>query len=250
MKTLIGLIGLSCILNGCASGTADQPTRVIVNPSPIWPWDQKDKDNKDLLNDCRTTSCSDNDMFTAMLATGTYCRQVSNYYENGGNINSGTRLAVKVLGVLAGSVFGITAGGSAAKAWSGLSGATNGIQADLSDNASARSNRARIVSKILADYNVEIKALLGDKDPTLQVRRQIVWASINTSNRCATEAEIEPENAAKKVEAQVAEIKKTIQDSKDSQAAAAAATPTPTPTPTPTQPIQTLEKSPAAKIKN
>lgn len=229
MNTLIRLIGLSFILSGCASGTADQETKIIVNPSPIWPWDQKDDDDNDKndsrvsLNGCRVKECSDNDMFAAMLATGTYCRQVSNYYENGGNINSGTRLAVKVLGVLAGSVFGITAGGSAAKAWSGLSGATNGIQADLSDNASARSNRARIVSKILADYNVEVKALLSDKDPTVQVRRQIVWASINTSNRCATEAEIEPENAAKKVEAQVAEIKKTIQESKNSQTAPAPA---------------------------
>ncbi|SDA63497.1 hypothetical protein SAMN03159443_01916 [Pseudomonas sp. NFACC15-1] len=215
MKMVIGLIGLSCILSGCAGGTAGQTTKIIVNPSPIWPWDQKSDGVP--LSDCRKTSCSDNDMFSAMLATGTYCRQVSNYYESGGNINSNTRLGVKVLGVLAGSVFGITAGGSAAKAWSGLSGATNGIQADLSDNVSARSNRARIVSKILADYNVEIKTLLGDKEPTLQVRRLIVWASMNTSNRCATEAEIEPENAAKKVEAQVAEIKKTIQDSKDSQ---------------------------------
>lgn len=174
MKMLLGIIGLGCILSGCASGTGDQPTRVIVNPSPIWPWDQRGKDNKDLLNDCRTTSCSDNDMFTAMLATGMYCRQVSNYYENGGNINSATRLGAKVLVALAGSVFGMTAGGSAAKAWSGLSGATNGIQADLSDNASARSNRARIVSKILSDCSVEIKTLLGDKDTTLQMRRQIV----------------------------------------------------------------------------
>ncbi|WP_336333200.1 hypothetical protein [Pseudomonas putida] len=213
------------LLSACAKDYKGG-SEFIVNPSPNWPW-KKPRSDIDLTS-CRAGGeCSFDDVYSSIIATGTYCREVSNYYENGGNINSNTRLGVKVLGVLAGSVFGITAGGSAAKAWSGLSGATNGIQSDLSDSALARSNRARVVSKVLSEYAKEIKPRLEKPSIGVEDRRAVVISSFEATLKCATLSQIEPESEVKKVDDKLAELKKIVDDGKNKTSQPAAPAPAP-----------------------
>ncbi|MFJ4375183.1 hypothetical protein ACIP1T_21575 [Pseudomonas japonica] len=208
MKVL-GVVGVCVLLSGCATDNAGR-TEVIINPQPTWPW-KKTAPELDLSSCKSGGECSYYDAYSSIMATGAYCRDVSNFYENGGNINSNTRLGVKILGVLAGSVFGITAGGSAAKAWSGLSGATNGIQSDLSDSALARSNRARVVAQILSEYTKEIKPRLEKTTIDVVDRRAIVNLSFEATLKCATLAQIEPESETKKVDDKVEELKKLVE---------------------------------------
>lgn len=196
MRPIYLIIAL-IILTGC--------TKLgLTRTSPAWPWAPGDKVK---LTGCLEGSCSNKDMYQAVMATLTYCREVSNHYENGGNVTDGARLGVKVFGVLAGSVFGITAGGSAAKAWSGLSGATNGIQSDLGENSLLRANRAKLISTILDDYDKQIKGPLSRSPITQEARTDVIRASLSVSSRCAVASEALPEDLDKKVDEQIARIK-------------------------------------------
>lgn len=226
MKLLV--LSISFIFLSACAKDYKGGSEFIVNPSPNWPW-KKPVSEIDLTSCKSGGECSFHDVYTSIIATGTYCRQVSNYYENGGNINSNTRLGVKILGVLAGSVFGITAGGSAAKAWSGLSGATNGIQSDLSDSALARSNRARVVSQILSDYSKEIKPRLEKANIDVVDRRAVVNSSFEATLKCATLSQIEPESEAKKLDDKLSELKKIVDAGENKASQPAAAKPAPAP---------------------
>ncbi|MFW9082036.1 hypothetical protein ACOI9X_22610 [Pseudomonas sp. P2757] len=151
-------------------------------------------------------------MYQSVIAATSFCRQVSNFYEGTGNINSRTKLGVKVLGVLAGSIFGVTAGGTAAKAWSSLSGATNGIQTDLGDEALVRSNRARVISGLLDKFHTEIRNSLTDSTTTDAERAKVVLASISVSGRCATYSQELPVDESAKMEEKVTAINKLVND--------------------------------------
>jgi hypothetical protein len=176
----------------------------LTRSDPVWPWTPKVESK---LSGCLNGNCSQKDAYEAVLATVTYCRQVSNHYENGGNVTDRTRLGVKVLGVLAGSVFGVTAGGSAAKAWSGLSGATNGIQSDLGENSLLRANRAKLISGILEDYDKALQKPFSKGSMSAAESSDVVRASLSTSARCAVASEAIPEDINRKVEEQVDKIK-------------------------------------------
>lgn len=187
----LGLITMT-LLAGCAAEPA------------VWPWKVSAEPK---LAGC-TGVCTTPEMYESVIAATSFCRQVSNYYENTGNDNSRVRLGVKVLGVFAGSVFGVTAGGTAAKAWSSLSGATNGIQTDLGDEALVRSSRAKAISGLLDKFHAEIKDSLstntiGDAD-----RAKVVLASISVSGRCATYSQELPVDETAKMEKKIAEINK------------------------------------------
>lgn len=174
--------------------------------SPDWPWGSKTE-----LEGCKTT-CTTTEMYQSVIAATSFCRQVSNFYEGTGNINSRTKLGVKVLGVFAGSVFGVTAGGTAAKAWSSLSGATNGIQTDLGDEALVRSNRSRVISGLLDKFHTEIKDSLSNNTISEMERAKVVLASISVSGRCATYSQELPVDESAKMEEKVAAINKLVND--------------------------------------
>ncbi|WP_213941326.1 hypothetical protein [Pseudomonas sp. dw_612] len=204
MQTNLRTISLSLftlsLLVGCNKDKAAD--------SPVWPWGDSEIKN---LQGCNT-ACSTTEMYQSVIAATSFCRQVSNFYEGTGNINSRTKLGVKVLGVLAGSVFGVTAGGTAAKAWSSLSGATNGIQTDLGDEALVRSNRARVISGLLDKFHTEIKDSLSTSTISDAERAKVVLASISVSGRCATYSQELPPDESAKMEEKVAAINKLVNE--------------------------------------
>lgn len=107
--------------------------------------------------------CSRSDAIAAMTKSLSYCMDLRGYYERGGEVTGSQRLFVGVLGSLAGSVFAVLGGGTASKAWAGLSGATNGIQTQLDQGgrkpapevieriAQAQEEFATAVGKLVAD---------------------------------------------------------------------------------------------------
>jgi hypothetical protein len=199
-KALITLV-FFVVLTGCGGDG--------LIKSPTWPWGEKEANPQ--LQGC-AAACTTTDMYQSVIAATTYCRAVSNFYDSSRNVNSRTRLGVKVFGVLAGSVFGVTAGGTAAKAWSSLSGASNGIQTDLGDEAVFRSNRARVISGLLERYHEEIKGSLVSRSVSEADRAKVVLASISVSGRCATYSDELPVDQPARMEEKIAEITKLVDD--------------------------------------
>ncbi|MEO6117476.1 MAG: hypothetical protein ABIP37_00220 [Methylotenera sp.] len=91
------------------------------------PWPEKFNDP------CKHDTCVKKEATLAFNQANDYCRRVQNYYENQGFRASGTKFGIGILGTLAGAVFAPISTGSAATAWSGLSGATNGMQTSFNE---------------------------------------------------------------------------------------------------------------------
>lgn len=109
-----------------------------------WPW-------KDGAIPCGET-CEKEHALRAFIESSKYCRDVQNYYESGGFYATSSRLVVGTLGALAGSVFAPLAEGTAAKAWAGLSGATNALQSQMDEAfSSAVAVRRRSAIAQIAD---------------------------------------------------------------------------------------------------
>lgn len=166
-KTCLALAS-SLVLAGCAS-----------TAPPIWYEDSPCKE---------ANQCSLSEALQAHSKSGEYCREITNFYENGGHVSTYAKLAIGVTGALAGSVFGVLAGGSAATAWSGLSGAANGAQLELNGSAigpETRKAQAKRVSEIEADYISTIDSLITDSDGITQKdANTIVALSVSKKNAC------------------------------------------------------------------
>ncbi|GHC10744.1 hypothetical protein GCM10010080_27940 [Thermomonas carbonis] len=65
-----------------------------------------------------------------------YCREVHNWYEADGSRTGLAQTGIGTFGVIAGTVAAPLSTGNAAKAWAGLSGATNAMQSSIRDNLS------------------------------------------------------------------------------------------------------------------
>jgi hypothetical protein len=72
----------------------------------------------------------------AYLAASMYCREVHNFYESDGSRTGIAQTGIGTFGTLAGTVAAPLSTGNAAKAWAGLSGATNAMQSSIRDNLS------------------------------------------------------------------------------------------------------------------
>ncbi|WP_374419465.1 hypothetical protein [Chromobacterium sp.] len=90
--------------------------------------------------------CNLNDAMQAFLAASKFCREVQNYYESGGKHSSEYKFWVGTVGTLAGAVVTPIAQGSAKNAWSGLSGATNGLQTSMEQSFSSALNANRMIA--------------------------------------------------------------------------------------------------------
>lgn len=89
-----------------------------------WPW-------KDRMPCKEGKACEVADAREAYAKASEFCRQVHSYYESQGLYSDSGRLGVGIVGVLAGTVASPLSSGAAAKAWAGLSGATNGLQTQM-----------------------------------------------------------------------------------------------------------------------
>jgi hypothetical protein len=96
---------------------------------------------------CEGKKCDQASAIEALAKAQTYCIELREYFERGGQVTGSQRLFVGILGSLAGTVFAVTAAGTAAKAWAGLSGATNGIQTQI-DQASSKPGGPEVIELI------------------------------------------------------------------------------------------------------
>lgn len=103
-------------ISGCAS---------MGGPKVTWPW------TGDV---CSNYPCTAKDASQTYHEAIAYCRTVHNHYERFGNRRSSANLGIAAVGTLAGSVISPIAKGTSATAWSGLSGATNALQASLDES--------------------------------------------------------------------------------------------------------------------
>lgn len=137
-KSFVVVAGCSCLfLSGCASWfNAREAT---------WPW------IKD-ANLCAAETCTGPETLRAYLQANSYCREVQNYYEGGGQKASSNKFAVGAVGTLAGIASPISSGDTAA-GLAGLSGATNALQTSLDEtfSASVSVKRRKAVAKAVTD---------------------------------------------------------------------------------------------------
>jgi|GEM_PF-6274783 len=83
-----------------------------------------------------------------------YCQKLQSDYQEDGLFNSRFEIFVASFGALAGSVFAPLASGAAKTAWSGLSGATNGVQTafDQSFGALQMAKRRASIAKVVDNF--------------------------------------------------------------------------------------------------
>lgn len=157
-------ITLCVLLCGCSTFQARK--------TPIWPW------SKTTLP-CQTDFCSPREALSAFLASTMYCREVHNWYEADGSRTGLAQTGIGTFGVLAGSVAAPLSSGNAAKAWAGLSGATNAMQSSIRDNLSGSLaiKRTKSVLDATTDGQNEFA-----KEPDASKR---VLISINMAVACA-----------------------------------------------------------------
>lgn len=169
------LIALCLTASGCGS---------MKRETAQWPF------KGDLCKE--PTSCTLGDALQAYSKASEFCRTVNNYYEKGGFIGDGTSTAVGVVGALSGAVVAPLASGSAAKAWAGLSGATNALQTQMGDFMSSALYLKRQVAVRNAIKTGETKFEAAAGSPDKQVT-----AAVAMSNQCWSAAADAEEKALK-----------------------------------------------------
>ena len=119
---------------------------------PLWPW-AIDASGA-YLSPCAGESgkvCNDQDALKAFVQSSAFCRSVQNFYEQGQTLSNETKVGVGIVGTLAGAVFAPLAKGSGTKAWAGLSGASNALQASI-DQAFSASIEIKRRAAVLGAY--------------------------------------------------------------------------------------------------
>lgn len=163
----LSALAIVVAISGCSLRSA------FTDEDDMWPY-------KDPRKVCTTTSCNRTDAMVAYINAKDFCRKVQNYYEKGGNISDSTKFGIGMFGTLAGAVFAPISHGTASTAWSGLSGATNGIQASFDEtfSASVRSNRLSAVA-VAAQTGDTAYQNAGDDNA------KRVEAAVNMATACA-----------------------------------------------------------------
>ena len=145
--------------------------------SPIWPWPKIDAKPPSIP--CQADACTTREAMSAYLAASMYCREVHNFYESDGNRTGIAQTGIGTFGTLAGTVAAPLSSGNAAKAWAGLSGATNAMQSTIRDNLSGSLAIKRTKAVLDATKSGQ-KEFAAETNPTKQV-----LVSINMAVSCA-----------------------------------------------------------------
>lgn len=186
-KSVLICIGLIFTLSGCQ-------TNYFGAETAEWPWKKVDTTTM-----CSAT-CTPSDATRAFLLAANYCRSVQNYYESGGRMATNSQLAIGAVGVLAGSVMAPITKGTAAAAWSGLSGATNALQIPMQEAYSA-SISVRRRALIAHNAQEDIQKYSRENDSS----KKIVLAIAMALN-CSTGAATADESALKALSANIIPI--------------------------------------------
>nr|VFK44007.1 MAG: hypothetical protein BECKTC1821E_GA0114239_103023 [Candidatus Kentron sp. TC] len=161
---VIGIAFSAILINGCAKTMFNAPTA-------DWPWEKNFP--------CENT-CTAKEAIDAFTEANEFCRDVQNFYESGGQRSNNTKLAIGTVGTIAGSVIAPISNDTAAKAWSGLSGAANAFQTAMDEAFSVNIaiRRRKAVADAAAKGSEEFKK---SQNPT----ERIVIA-VDMARDCAT----------------------------------------------------------------
>lgn len=135
--------------------------------SYTWPWPDNTKP-------CQK-SCTPEESMKAVADAAGFCRNVQNHYEFKDSTLDNTQVLISWTGALAGSVAAPIAKGSAVKAWSGLSGITNGLQDSLNRQYSDTVMLARRKS-VYDAASKNIESIISAPDDNARVRAAIAMA--------------------------------------------------------------------------
>ena len=135
--------------------------------SYTWPWPVNTKP-------CQK-SCTPEESMKAVADAAGFCRNVQNHYEFKDSTLDNTQVLISWTGALAGSVAAPIAKGSAVKAWSGLSGITNGLQDSLNRQYSDTVMLARRKS-VYDAASKNIESIISAPDDNARVRAAIAMA--------------------------------------------------------------------------
>ena len=135
--------------------------------SYTWPWPGNTKP-------CQK-SCTPEESMKAVADAAGFCRNVQNHYEFKDSTLDNTQVLISWTGALAGSVAAPIAKGSAVKAWSGLSGITNGLQDSLNRQYSDTVMLARRKS-VYDAASKNIESIISAPDDNARVRAAIAMA--------------------------------------------------------------------------
>lgn len=140
---------------------------------PAWPW-QIDVDKQETTA-CKG-ACTDQDALVAFSKATQYCRTVWNFYECAGNYSNAAQLEIGWLGAISGAVIAPVASPTAAKGWAGLSGASNGMQKQLTDmfSSSVAVKKQSAVANFYRDKHVEV---MTEQVPVLAVKKAMALAA-------------------------------------------------------------------------
>lgn len=161
-------------LSGCA--------KIFSAPSANWPWKSG--------SPCKST-CTTSEALTAFNDASQFCRAVQNYYENGGQRTNNAKLAIGGIGTLAGTVVAPVSTGSAATAWSGLSGAANAFQVSIDDAFSTNIaiKRRNAVQTVFSENSTKI---VNEENNDKKVQ-----LAINMAAECAMSSAVADQEAMK-----------------------------------------------------
>lgn len=141
-----------------------------------WPWPEDHPP-------CQVAACTPDEAMAVFTKALNYCRLMQNDYEGGGKTANTAQFAVGVFGALAGAVAVPIAKGTAATAWGGAAGASNGIQLSLQETFSATmtvNRRARVAQATSAGV-ADFQAAMG---ATGSAQKQVVIA-LGMASNCA-----------------------------------------------------------------
>jgi hypothetical protein len=162
---------------------------------PDWPWHGNPCKPINSTENNKPFKCEEHHAIEAFILANKYCLETKNSYDKGGNAGDIMKTSIGVIGTLAGAVFSPIAKGTAAAAWSGLSGASNGMQLAVEESFSSSLSIARS-NYIVAAANAGEKEFLkkGNADPTMRI-----FNAVSMARNCALASSIADQKATQAV---------------------------------------------------
>jgi hypothetical protein len=173
-----------------------------------WPWAEETL--------CRTTTCDEYDVTKAFEAANRYCAQVQNYYERGGRVADGTRLAVGLGGTLLGAL-GPAASTTGAQVMSSLSGSANAVQVAMDESLNSAMMTPRRMA-VLTAARVGAERILASKASA----DERVRLAVNMARECSGAAAQADSQAAEAIAAVTPKVVDSVSKAPKVAAAAAA----------------------------
>ncbi|MGQ3170075.1 MAG: hypothetical protein ACT6RZ_08335 [Methylophilus sp.] len=138
-KRMLTLISLSFFLTSCSTLQS-----ITSAKSPTWPW--KDKPSHPCPTPDSTSACKDIDALNAYIKAVEFCKEVHDYYDNGGSMAKNAKFGIGLLGTISGAIMAPISTGSAQTAYAGFSGAANGMQTSFEESFSSSFNLSKVIA--------------------------------------------------------------------------------------------------------